>query len=277
MNFELEELLPIVSKLAEKYTAFESTSITYEKAEQLMGAVLYCIHEAETNGSDSLFSTDGTSAKQVYEAGLRCVEEKTKLSLEIYNKMVSGFVHYGNRCLNDTVINGLPEFFKWYDVKFEPQNTILTLDYPVLTNLSDCSGIDKIYEYSTCICLEQKFLGRFPESYVIEVLSKYNALYQDMIDNICEVVLMNVLVRILANGPLSEQPLEGVDYIKVQEIFHQYDIENIKNHLKDATKTFVREYYENHDVLSQYLVNAVDDIVVRLKYIVDSDFFFQMF
>ena len=42
MDYEMEELVPIVGKLAEKYTANESTSITYEKAEQLMGAVLYC-------------------------------------------------------------------------------------------------------------------------------------------------------------------------------------------------------------------------------------------
>ena len=40
MDYEMEELVPIVGKLAEKYTAHESTSITYEKAEQLMEAVL---------------------------------------------------------------------------------------------------------------------------------------------------------------------------------------------------------------------------------------------
>lgn len=43
MEYTMEELVPVVGKLAEKYTAYESTSITYEKAEQLMGAVLYCI------------------------------------------------------------------------------------------------------------------------------------------------------------------------------------------------------------------------------------------
>ncbi len=40
-NYTMEELVPIVGKLAEKYTAYESTSITYEKAEQLMEAALY--------------------------------------------------------------------------------------------------------------------------------------------------------------------------------------------------------------------------------------------
>ena len=47
MQYKTEELIPIVAKLAEKYTAKESTSITYEKAQQLMGAVIYCICEYE--------------------------------------------------------------------------------------------------------------------------------------------------------------------------------------------------------------------------------------
>lgn len=277
MDFELEELLPIVSKLAERYTAFESTSITYEKAEQLMGAVLYCIHEAKISGNDSLISAHGASAAQVYDAGVRCVEEKTKITLELYNEMVSEFVTYGNHCLNDTIINGLPEFFRWYDVKFAPQNTILTLDYPVLKDLMELSGIDEIYEYLLCVCLEQKFLKKFAEEYVIEVLSKYHALHQDMIDNICEIVFMNVLVHILAGKPLLEQKFVKSDYLRVQKILRENDVQAIKNQLKDATARFIREYYEDSDDLLEYLLGMVDNIVIRLKYIVDSDTLYQMF
>ena len=32
MNYELEELLPIVGRLAERYTGTDSTSVSYEKA-----------------------------------------------------------------------------------------------------------------------------------------------------------------------------------------------------------------------------------------------------
>lgn len=45
MDYEMEELLPIVATLAEKYTGGESSSISYEKAGQLMEAVMYCIRE----------------------------------------------------------------------------------------------------------------------------------------------------------------------------------------------------------------------------------------
>lgn len=50
MDEQMDALVKIVGKLAGKYTAGESTSVTYEKAEQLMEAVLYCIREAEETG-----------------------------------------------------------------------------------------------------------------------------------------------------------------------------------------------------------------------------------
>ena len=43
MDYTMEELLPVVGKLTEKYTSLSSTSVTYETAQQLMGAVLYCL------------------------------------------------------------------------------------------------------------------------------------------------------------------------------------------------------------------------------------------
>ena len=44
----MEELVPIVGKLAGEYMGHASTSVTYETAEQLMEAVLYCVREAQS-------------------------------------------------------------------------------------------------------------------------------------------------------------------------------------------------------------------------------------
>lgn len=189
MHYEMEELIPIVGRLAEKYTANESTSVTYEKAEQLMGAVLYCIHEADQQGrqeGDGSGNIEGASdrhpltvtekklsAKQAYEAGEACVEQKTRKALKLYHEILPEFQSYDNACLYDTFVRGLPEFFQWYDVKFQPQNTILTLDYTVLKDISGLSGIDKVYEFIKCIRLEQRFLKKFPRSYVEEILEQY--------------------------------------------------------------------------------------------------------
>ena len=247
MNYEMDELVPIVAKLAEGYTSKESTSITYDRAQQLMEAVIYSINEGEQSDF-SLVQNNKISPEKMYVIGAKCVEEKTKEALKIYNEIITHFSSYGNMCLYDTVVRGLPEFFKWYDCIYEPQNTILTLDYPVLTDISEYTGIDKIHKYILCIQLEQKFLSRFSDEYVIEILSGYDKNYKLIIDNICEIVLMNVLSHILDGEKISELSLS-----------------DLREKLKNSVSVLVSDHYKNDDKLMEYLYKAVDNIAVRMK------------
>ena len=66
-NYSPEELLPIVAELAASYTGDEHSSISYEKAGQLMEAVLYCIEEV---GEENFaIVSNKMSAKTAYECG----------------------------------------------------------------------------------------------------------------------------------------------------------------------------------------------------------------
>ncbi len=270
MTYEMEELLPIIAKLVEKYTGHESTSITYEKAEQFMEAVLYCIGEMSVSEGNSMIQIEKMSAQQAYEIGYKSVVRKVKSALDIYNDVLKGFTGYGNHCLYDTVVKGIPEFFKWYNVEFEPQNTILTLDYPVLKDLSPYSGIDKVYEFITCIRTEKIFLSRFSEDYVIDILRNYHCQYQDMVENICEIVYMDIIYHVLAGKSLAEQSFSESNYKQIQKVLFQFDREHIKNRLIEITKALVEKYYEDNNDLLKYLTASVDDIVVRLKMAVNS-------
>lgn len=277
MKYEMEELVPIVAKLAEGYTSKESTSITYERAQQLMEAVLYCIHEGENTGQFSFVKKDELSVKEnklspekMYETGVKCVEAKIKETLNMYNEIMMHFLSYENKCLNDTVVKGLSEFFKWYDCKYEPQNTILTLDYPVLINIPEHTGIDKIYDFVLCVQLEQKFLNKFSSEHVIEILSRYNRDYKLMIDNICEIVLMNVISHIMAGKDISILDFEAEEYLKMQELIQAQSLSDLREKLKNAVKVLIREYYENDEKLLEYLYKAVDNISARIKSAADN-------
>lgn len=265
MKYEMEELVPIVAKLAEGFTSKESTSITYERAQQLMEAVLYCIHEGEMTGQFSLAKEDELSAENMYEIGVTCVREKTEETLRLYNGLMTHFSAYGNQCLYDTVVKGLPEFFKWYDCRYAPQNTILTLDYPVLIHNPEHTGIDKIYDFVGCIQLEQKFLNRFSLEYVQEVLFKYDKQYKIIIDNLCEIVLMNVISHILAGKKLSASDFDPEEYQKMQSFIQMESLSDLREKLKNAVRVLIRDYYENDEKLMEYLNKAVDNISVRIK------------
>lgn len=270
MNYELEELVPIVARLAEGYTSKESTSITYDRAKQLMGAVLYCIQEGENSGQFALMTGTESSAEKMYEIGAGCIREKTRETLNLYNGMMTLFSSYGNRCLQDTVEKGLPEFFKWYDCRFEPQNTILTLDYPVLTDLSEESGIDKIHDYVVCIQMEQKFLNRLPSEYVVESLLQYNKRYKLLIENLCEIVLTNLIGHILTGQKISGMPLQQEEYSGLQETIQEESLSQLREKITDAIHRLILEYYENDGELEAYLQRAVENISTRIKCVADN-------
>lgn len=270
MDYEMEELVPIVGKLAEKYTSHESTSITYEKAEQLMGAVLYCIYELWESSGNAPSLNKKLSAQRAYEMGAAYVRDKTGKALDLYNRILPEFCHYENKCLYDTFVKGIPEFFKWYDVQFEPQNTILTLDYPLLKDISEYTGIDKIFEFIKAIGLEQKFLKLFPAGYVINILSKDNRNWQESMDNICEIVFIHVIGHIILGKSLTVIELEEDDYSYMQKIFKQATLEDIKKQLTTALEIFIKNYYENDRELLNYLSGAISGIVVRLKNAADN-------
>lgn len=265
MEYGMEELFPIVGRLAEKYTAFESTSVSCETAARLMEAVLYCIHETEQQQADSLIPAEGLSAWRAYELGAAAVEEKTRAALALYHETLKTFDSYGNRCLYDTFQKGLPEFFKWYDAKFSPQETILTLDYPLLRDLSGQTGIDRIYGFLECVRLEQTFLGRFPEGAVKGILSRYCRHYGDLAENVCEIVLMSFAGHILAGKPLSVQEFDHEDFLRIQSVFAKDDLQGIANQLKNAVAVLAREYYGGCAELAEYLSGAMEDIAFRLR------------
>ncbi len=278
MNATMEELAPIVGKLAEKFTAHESTSITYEKAEQLMGAVLYCIHEAEQSGQAALAPLEEVSAQKAYEIGVAAVEAKVRKALDLYNEILPEFQDYGNALLHQSFLKEMPVFFKWYDIRFEPQNTIIALDYPILKDLSAYTGIDKIYDFIACIHLEQMFLRGFPPLYVIRALS----IQAHKSDNLCETVLWDVIERIFTGKKLSEWGVEtegneefqvesdadwdSEDFSKGQERLNQMEIGDIKRLFRKIVRGLTAKYWEDREELLQYLDGAVDGIAVRLKH-----------
>ena len=185
--YTMEDLLPIVVKLTEEFTAKESSSVTYERARQFMEAVIYCISHVET-GNTSLSTMDGLSAKEAYKLGLGAVIEKVKATQNKYNELMEFFDHYGNRNYQDTVERALPGFFLHYDVKYAPMENVITMDYPVFGLDMSLEGIDRISQYIDAIWEEQCYLMKFPRSYIVNELRSFRPHYEREFFNIKEIV-----------------------------------------------------------------------------------------
>lgn len=263
MDYQMEELLPIVSELAQKYAGYESTSITYEKAQSLMEAVLFCLSEYNSSAKDSLVQKD-ISVKEQYNIGAKLLSEKVENIRKIFNEISFQFEDFGVKCLYDTVQKGIPQFLKWYDIKFCPQNTILTLDYPLLIDCSSLTGADAVYKYIRAIQTEQIFLGKFDRNYVMLVLEKYNSEYSDMIENICSIVLTNIIGHIAIKKPFNDIDFLYEEYLQLSKIFAGKSIPDIENVVKNLIKKIVSQFYKSDMDMLEYLCYETNNIAVRI-------------
>ena len=268
MRYRPEELLPLVKELSWKYTGKASTSITYEAAQQLMKAVLYCIQEYTLGaGKDVLCPGKKVSAREAYELGYALVLKKTQDARECYNQVAEHFDSYGNRAYEETFRKGIPEFFLWYDAKLKPQDHILTLDYPVLGDDVKACGIDRMYEYLWSIDQEQHFLERFPKAYVRTVNRERYPEYEEYFVNVCQTPLRRILCCMLAEIDLTRTELSKEEYVQIEQVLDMDEEtgKGLKGRLEAALKLLVNQIYEGNEELYQYLSRDLDDLAFELK------------
>lgn len=246
MEYTMEELLPLAAKLTEKYTSKESSSVTYETAQMLMEAILYCIREFDTSSQTSVASQTPISAELAWQEGLKLVIDNVYKAKEIYEGLIEHFTDYGCRNYHDTILKGMPEFFLHYDPKFNPQNHIPTLDYPLIFGYPESCGIDLILEYLEGIRLEQSFLECFASRHICNLLETITPDYQELcMDNICEQVLFRALCCMIAEKPVYLLELTEEDMQNVIFFFESNSIEQIEIKLKHLTAILIKQLFSH--------------------------------
>lgn len=248
-DYPMEELLALVENLAGRYTGRTSTSVTYETAQMLMEAVIYCLEEYRTDRLEHSgygMGEGGTASvvpvrdneftlKEAYDRGYRLVLKKTQMARQLYHRILQNFEDYG--CLNysETIKKGMPEFFRRYDARFRPQDHLLILDYPVLQPLGKMCGVDAVYGYLQNIRLESRFLAAFSPAVVEGLLEEIQPGYRELfLDNICSAVLERSLWCMIAGRPVAQLRLESGDMEAVRDFFLNPEEERLLSQESDG-------------------------------------------
>lgn len=244
-----DALLPAVASLSDRYTSRESSSVTYETANMLMEAVLYCIQEC-LGESEHVMTSDAMPEPLVlYEKGYEAVLAKVKSANALYEELIKDFTDYGCRNYGDTVLKGMPAFFLKYDARFCPQDHIITLDYPLLAGDLELCGVDQIHDYLHKLLMEKRFLGHFDKAAVSGLLSELCPEYGELyLDNICRPVLSRAAECLILDKPLTDLRLSNEEKRELQEYFTGMDREKIRDQKRAlavllAKKTGVEEEY----------------------------------
>lgn len=277
VKYDMQELLPVISHLAEMYTGCQSTSVTYEMAAQLMEAVIYCIREGEAygtsgengEGSTQLRQADKTmSAMEAYEFGYETVLRRMREASAAYAQLMQSFHDYGNTACYDTVAVGIPLFFQRYDARFCPQDHLLTLDYPVLEDISSLCGIDAISRYISCVCVEQRFLQAFSQQEVCGVLIDKHSGYEEMFLNLSAAVLRKLMGCMLLGRGRIDEPFTDGEYAnlkkRVEDALAEKGREGLEACLEGLLKALIDNGFEGDEGMFSYLNRAVPDFAAEL-------------
>lgn len=262
MKYEMEELLPIVAALAEQYTSKESTSVSYEQANRLMEAVLYCI--GQCSEGRQITDSRGLTAREAYEWGYELVVQKVKRTQEIYNGMIIDFCAYGNDNYRETVGRAIPGFFRYYDAKFAPRETIITMDYPTIRPITDATGINAIAKYIEYISYEQRFLKALPQEYVCDILFRFRPDYGKQFYNICNIVLRHILGHMIIGEPLGKRAGEE-EYAALSEWILEREAEHLEKLIMELLHQLIFEKYKGDQMLECYLQADIRNFMVEMQ------------
>lgn len=262
MDYEMEELLPIVARLADQYTSKESTSVSYERARQLMEAVLYCINQCK--GEGQLADRRKLTAREAYQCGYEALVCKVENARKTYNELIMEFCGYGTENYQSTVEKAIPGFFRYYDVRFAPQETIITMDYPTICPLTDECGIDAVSKYIEYVCYEQRFMKALPQDYIQGILYRFQSDYQKHFFNICRIVLRHILSHMIVGKKLVEEISEK-DYEQLKRNVLNSSTENLEKLLSELLDRLIKEKYDGNQMLKDYLQNDLKDFCIEIQ------------
>ena len=256
----------ILKDLIIRYTKGESTSVTVEKAEKLIIGIWYTI-DAYMKTFENLEIAIDTLKKEeisyIYERGKGVLKEDFKITEKLYEKTLKNQICTDLIAYN-TTLSGIENFFKYYDLEFEPDENAADIDYPLIFDDWDMVGLYYMKNYLWNLYVENEICNKFDNKDIHKILKTYGDIYKidyrDLLINIFEMTINNAVFSILCNSNSLEIEKE--------------EFEKLNNNLKKITTEEVRELieeiissdniYEKITLINKK-INSIKDYVDMLK------------
>ncbi len=113
--------------------------------------------------------------------------------------------------------------------------------------------------------MEQQFLQNFDDSYIREILCAYHTDYELLLENICHIVLQNIIGHLIVDKPLTCKRFSPDDFAYIENIFYQKSVAETECLITKLVRLLMERYYDNEAALSNYLHCDIPDIAARIQ------------
>jgi len=278
MEYFQLQIMNILKDLIMRYTQGESSSVTVDTAENIMSSIFYSIdtHLKSLDATEAAFEALKTGQiKQIYDKGLELVSACFKESRETYENIRKSRLKVGLEAYDSTIMEAMPSFFEKYGAVFDAHNTMASIDYPLLFDDTNITGIFYIRKYLEFLELETEFCSLFPENDIEKVLTIYGQIY--MIDykktltNIFELTLNACFFSVLSDGSTYELLISSTQYDILLNKLSGINSPKLDLIIDETMNKLIIDLNLTQSKLSEYIERYKPDLITRLKFALETE------
>lgn len=209
------QLFNLLREVTLKYTSGDSSSVTVERANQLLANISYKIGlclKGQRGVEEAVFLLKECPAAILYQKGEGIAKRRVVLARRLLDKTREIQMTTKNIAYHDTLGEGLQEFFYYYDYRFEANMSPGMVDYPLNMKHPELSGIEFVHEYLQGFYMENQFCMNFDTKVQENIFRGYDKGYDELLINLFEHTLANALGCTLCHKPPQVLDIWGEDY-----------------------------------------------------------------
>lgn len=249
-EFQLQ-LMAMLSKAILKYNHYDSSSVKTDVAENIMLSLLYNIdiYLLKFHSIDEVLDNfKKLNLAEFYAQGLKITNNNVNKAKELFHEVNNSRLLLPLIAYNDTIDISFQDFFNSYDSEFDAHNTMASIDYPLLLDDMDWTGIIYIKNYLEHLKLENEFCSKFSKRDVTKLLEshgmKCNINWKEMLLNVPEMILKNAICSSLIHKSKGNIIISERDCDQLESNLLNLDDEEIKNLIVDA----IAELYDDYNI-----------------------------
>ncbi len=268
------ELLNLWTEQIEAYNAGKSSSIQEKKAKSLMESIYETLGfrlKALEDLDDSIALIQSHSIKSLFEEGQELIENRYQKLKEEYKILQARLLPTENIAYRDTYDEGLAPFFKFYSPKFESHECPCSIDYPLSNDRMEAVGIDCMVDYIEKSLMEHDLCIKFKPEEIEALLEGYHKGYRDLLINIFDLVLMNVIGRLIVGKDEKGLLLEPEDLKKLEQTLEILPTASLEKLFKDKALEILEKFNLTSLKMKTYTFQTIGKFVPRVEVGLEED------
>jgi len=216
----MQKMFKLLMNEATRYNGVDSTSMPIEKAQSIMESIMYSLSVIADNKGISATELFTSDCYQLLTEAQALLEQKCK-SLYFEWAQICHAAPQINNVYYVSTLKNIGSFFDRYDIYYGAHEIPCSIDYPLMTSVSESlKGISYIESYLNSIRSENQFINSFGEDDVRKLLKHGLQDYTEGYYNICELVYINAIGKILARDKIDTLIInaEELEILKIKLI-----------------------------------------------------------